>query len=206
MIRPARGMSRAARLFVVGGVMAAMPVIAHALGLGNLTVDSALNESLKAEIEFTSANKKELKSLNVTLAPRGTFNAAGVQWLPYLSDIKFTVARRLDGRSFIQLTSAQPIRAPFLHFLSPAHRARRRGLERRFGSVPLVGQGADDLGDDLAGPNDFHPIADAYVLLGDELFVVECGVGDGDAAQFDRFQFGVWIEGAGPADVDLDVP
>jgi pilus assembly protein FimV len=110
-------MSRAARLFVVGGVMAAMPVISHALGLGNLTVDSALNESLKAEIEFTSANRKELKSLNVTLAPRGAFDTAGIQWLPYLSDIKFTVARRLDGRSFIQLTSEQPIREPFLHFL-----------------------------------------------------------------------------------------
>lgn len=131
MIRPARGMSRAARLFVVGGVMAAMPVIAHALGLGNLTVDSALNESLKAEIEFTSANKKELKSLNVTLAPRGTFNAAGVQWLPYLSDIKFTVARRLDGRSFIQLTSEQPIREPFLHFLLQAEWAGGR-LTREF--------------------------------------------------------------------------
>jgi pilus assembly protein FimV len=113
-------MSRAARLFVVGGVMAAMPVISHALGLGNLTVDSALNESLKAEIEFTSANRKELKSLNVTLAPRGAFDTAGIQWLPYLSDIKFTVARRLDGRSFIQLTSEQPIREPFLHFLLQA--------------------------------------------------------------------------------------
>ncbi|MFQ5994231.1 MAG: FimV/HubP family polar landmark protein [Acidiferrobacterales bacterium] len=117
MNRPTRVMSRAARLCVLGAVLTAMPGVAHALGLGNLTVDSALNEPLKAQIDFTSVNKKELKSLNITLAPRGDFEAAGIEKLPYLSDIKFTVAKRLDGRSFLQLTSEHAIREPFLHFL-----------------------------------------------------------------------------------------
>ncbi len=131
MIRLTRGMPRAAWCCILGGIMAAMPAVSYALGLGNLTVDSALNESLKAEIEFTSASRNELKSLNVTLAPRGQFEAAGIEWLPYLSDVKFTVARRLDGRSFIQLTSEQPIREPFLHFLLQAEWAGGR-LTREF--------------------------------------------------------------------------
>ncbi|MFQ6022706.1 MAG: FimV/HubP family polar landmark protein [Acidiferrobacterales bacterium] len=116
MKRPTRAMSRVALVFV-GALVTAVPAITHALGLGNLKVNSALNESLNAEIDFSSISKKELKSLNVTLASRPEFEAAGVERLASLSDIKFTLAKRLDGRSFLQLSSEQPIREPFLHFL-----------------------------------------------------------------------------------------
>ena len=95
----------------------ALPSVVHALGLGSLKVNSALNEPLNAEIDLTSASKKELKSLNVGLAGRREFNDAGVSRAPFLTDIKFTIAKRLDGRPFLQLTSEQPIREPFLHFL-----------------------------------------------------------------------------------------
>jgi pilus assembly protein FimV len=95
----------------------ALPSVAQALGLGSLKVNSALNEPLNAEIDLTSASKKELKSLNVGLAGRREFSDAGVNRAPFLTDIKFTIAKRLDGRPFLQLTSEQPIREPFLHFL-----------------------------------------------------------------------------------------
>jgi pilus assembly protein FimV len=101
----------------LGAVIAMAPAVAHALGLGNLRVNSALNESLNAEIDFTSISKRELKSLNVSLASRADFDGAGVERLPYLAGIKFTLAKRLDGRSFLQLQSEHPIREPFLHFL-----------------------------------------------------------------------------------------
>ena len=94
-----------------------VPGVVHALGLGNLRVNSALNESLNAEIDFTSLSKRELKSINVGLASRADFHGAGIEKLPYLAGIKFTLAKRLDGRSFLQLQSEHPIRQPFLHFL-----------------------------------------------------------------------------------------
>lgn len=115
--RPTKLRTRAARLFILGAVIAMAPGVVHALGLGNIRVNSALNESLNAEIDFTSISKRELKSLNVTLASRADFDSAGVEKLSYLAGIKFTLAKRLDGRSFLQLQTEQPIREPFLHFL-----------------------------------------------------------------------------------------
>lgn len=115
--RPTKLRTRAARLCILGAVIAMAPGVVHALGLGNLRVNSALNESLNAEIDFTSISKRELKSLNVGLASRADFDGAGVEKLPYLAGIQFTLAKRLDGRSFLQLQTERPIREPFLHFL-----------------------------------------------------------------------------------------
>ena len=115
--RPTKLRTRAAQLFILGAVIAMAPGVVHALGLGNLRVNSALNESLNAEIDFTSISKRELKSLNIGLASRADFDGADIEKLPYLAGIKFTLAKRLDGRSFLQLQTEQPIREPFLHFL-----------------------------------------------------------------------------------------
>ena len=117
MYRPRRARGRLLGLGVTVGLLLAVPSVSHGLGLGSLKVNSALNEPLNAEIDLSSATKKELKSLNVGLAGRREFSDAGVDRAAFLSDIKFTVAKRLDGRPFLQLSSEQPIREPFLHFL-----------------------------------------------------------------------------------------
>ena len=116
MHQKSRGMALALGL-VVGVVLTLTPVTGHALGLGKLKVHSALNEPLNAEIEFTSISEKELKGLNASLASYADFRAAGAERLPFLSQIKFTVAKRLDGRYFLQLRTDQQIEEPFLHLL-----------------------------------------------------------------------------------------
>jgi pilus assembly protein FimV len=107
---PASGLLLAAALTL-------FPVVGHALGLGKLKVLSALNEPLNAEVEFTSITEKELKGLNTGLAPRVDFDTAGVERAPYLSQIKFTVSKRLDGTYYLQLRTEQPMEEPFLHLL-----------------------------------------------------------------------------------------
>jgi pilus assembly protein FimV len=99
------------------GIMALFPAVGHALALGKLKVLSALNEPLNAEIEFTSITDKELKGLSVTLASRADFEAAGVERLGFLSQVKFVVDQRPDGRHFLQLRTDQQINEPFLHLL-----------------------------------------------------------------------------------------
>jgi pilus assembly protein FimV len=93
------------------------PVGANALGLGKLTLHSGLDEPLSAEIELTSVSSTELKTLRSGLAPRAEFEAAGVEWASHLTGIKYTVVARADGTPVLQLSSDQPIREPFLHFL-----------------------------------------------------------------------------------------
>lgn len=93
------------------------PVGVNALGLGKLTLHSGLDEPLSAEIELTAVTSVELKTLRSGLAPRAEFEAAGVEWASHLTGIKYTVATRADGTPVLQLSSDQPIREPFLHFL-----------------------------------------------------------------------------------------
>ncbi len=99
------------------GMLALFPMTSHALALGKLKVLSALNEPLNAEIEFTSVTEKELKGLTVSLASRADFNTAGVDLLPFLSQIKFIVSKKLDGRYFLELHTEQQLNEPFLHLL-----------------------------------------------------------------------------------------
>lgn len=102
---------------VLGALLVLCPIAGYPLGLGKLQVKSALNEPLNAEIDITSIADNELKGLNVSLAPRADFDAAGAERLPLLSQIKFTVAKRPDGRYYLQLKTDAPIEEPFLHML-----------------------------------------------------------------------------------------
>lgn len=102
---------------MIGALAALLPFATFALGLGKLTVRSALNEPLNAEIEITSVAEKELKGIQVGLAPRADFDQAGVERLSFLSDIKFNVSKRADGNYFIQLLTDRQIEEPFLHLL-----------------------------------------------------------------------------------------
>jgi pilus assembly protein FimV len=72
------------RLFL-GALLALCPLVGHSLGLGKLQVKSTLNEPLDAEIDITVIADNELKGLNVSMAPRADFEAAGAERLPLLS-------------------------------------------------------------------------------------------------------------------------
>jgi pilus assembly protein FimV len=102
---------------ILGALLALVPLVGFPLGLGKLQVKSALNEPLNAEIDITAIADHELKGLNVSLAPRADFEAAGAERLPLLSQIKFIVAKRPDGRHYLQLKTDGPIEEPFLHVL-----------------------------------------------------------------------------------------
>ncbi|MBE9515646.1 MAG: hypothetical protein IME93_01580 [Proteobacteria bacterium] len=90
---------------------------AQAIGLGKLKVHSALDEPLNAEIPFTALSKKERRKLKALLASRAEFDAAGIDRPAHLADIKFSVAKRVDGSYFLQLTTENSFRDPFLHLL-----------------------------------------------------------------------------------------
>ncbi|KPK66582.1 MAG: hypothetical protein AMJ84_14435 [Acidithiobacillales bacterium SM23_46] len=70
-----------------------------------------------AGLDFASVTEKELKGLKAQLASRADFEQAGVERLQFLSQIKFVVSKRLDGRYFLQLSTDQQIEEPFLHFI-----------------------------------------------------------------------------------------
>ena len=89
----------------------------HALGLGDIKLDSALNQPLDAKIALVAVQPGELNDAVVGLASREAFIRSGVERAPVLRQIKFTVRRDDNGRPFVHATSQEPIREPFLDFL-----------------------------------------------------------------------------------------
>ena len=102
---------------LIGVCLLFAPGLSQAIGLGKLTVHSALDEPLNAEIEFSSLSSRERKTLSASLASRADFVTAGIDRPPYLTNISFTVSKRVDGRYFLHLRTKKPFREPFLHFL-----------------------------------------------------------------------------------------
>ena len=95
---------------------AILPVQAYALGIGKLTMHSALDEPLNATIELTAATATELQSLEVSLGSAGVFNMAGIDRNEQLKSINFTLVKE-NGKDLIRLKTEQPFRDPFLHFI-----------------------------------------------------------------------------------------
>ncbi len=91
-----------------------------AIGLGDIKLDSALNEPLRAEIDLLSATPDELDRLQVSLASAETFARYGIDRPFYLQDIEFNVIDGGAGGPIVQLRSRSAITEPFLTFLVEA--------------------------------------------------------------------------------------
>jgi pilus assembly protein FimV len=100
-----------------------------ALGLGEIKLDSALNEPLRAEIVLLSATPEELANLTVSMASTETFQRYGLDRPAFLQNIAFQIRRsgRADG-NVVEIRSASPITEPFVTFLVEASWARGRLL------------------------------------------------------------------------------
>ena len=91
--------------------------MAQALGLGEVTLKSALNQPLVAEIELLEVRDLASDELIPTLASPEEFTKAGVDRQYFLTDLKFTPVLKPSGKSVIRITSSKPVREPYLNFL-----------------------------------------------------------------------------------------
>jgi len=101
---------------------------AHALALGRVTVQSALGEPLRVEIDVPEITPDEVASLRVNVASPDAFRAAGLDYGPAVSGISVNLQRRSDGRYFLRLSSDRPVAEPFVDVI----------LETAWGSGRIV--------------------------------------------------------------------
>lgn len=98
-----------------------------ALGLGDITVHSALNQPLKADIALVDVGALTQNDISVSLATADEFGQAGVERVFFLNDLKF--APILHGnRQMIRVTSSKPVNEPFLNFLVQLNQPNGRVL------------------------------------------------------------------------------
>jgi pilus assembly protein FimV len=109
-------------------VLTLCPTALFALGLGDIRLNSALNEPLDAEIELVGAAPDELGSLRATLADQETFARYGLDRSTFLSKIEFKVGQGRDGRPALLLRSRESVPDPFLTLLVDVNWSRGRLL------------------------------------------------------------------------------
>lgn len=90
---------------------------AYAAGLGRLTIQSALGQPLRAEVEVTSVAREEAGSLAVRLASQSAFRQANLEFNPALAALRFDLDRRGENNFVVRISSLNPINEPYLDLL-----------------------------------------------------------------------------------------
>lgn len=90
--------------------------VAAALGLGEISLHSALGQPFNADIELIEAGGLSPEEIVVGLAPPEAFTKAGVERVFFLNDLRFTPVIR-GNRSVIHIESHKAVTEPYLNFL-----------------------------------------------------------------------------------------
>jgi pilus assembly protein FimV len=106
--------SLASAIVIALASLSAAPAVAA--GLGRLAVQSALGQPLRAEVEVTALTREEAQTLSARLASPDAFRQAGLEYNPALSGLRFAIVPR-NGRTYVQISSSQPINEPFVDLL-----------------------------------------------------------------------------------------
>ncbi len=117
------------RVLILAGLLSLSSLWSNssfALGLGEIHLNSALNEPMNAEIDLIAASPDELAALRAALAPREAFTRYGIDRPPFLSTLTFKVAKSKDGRDVLLVRSTDAIPEPFVTFLVEVNWARGR--------------------------------------------------------------------------------
>lgn len=87
-----------------------------ALGLGTVTVESALNQPLRVRIEILQLGDTRLQDISIQMASVDDFQRFNIERIGFLSDVSFSIAVSPNG-NFVTLTSSQIVREPYLSFI-----------------------------------------------------------------------------------------
>lgn len=93
---------------------------ASALALGRITVQSALGEPLRAEIDLPQITPAEADTLSAKTASPEVFRAQGMEFTPAVNNLRVQLQRRTDGTAVLRLSSDRPVNDPFIDLVLDA--------------------------------------------------------------------------------------
>jgi pilus assembly protein FimV len=104
----------------VGLMLLGTSSCALGLGLGEIQLNSYLNEPLKAEAPILELKDVDLQDIHVQLANVEEFEKAGLDRPFILSQIKFQVVLSSKGKPVVRFTSKDPLKDPFISLMVEA--------------------------------------------------------------------------------------
>lgn len=93
---------------------------AMALGLGELKLDSFLNEPLDARIKLIDIEGLDREQVRIKLASRDDFDTRGVDRVYFLTKLKFEVETDPRNKLYVKVSSEDPVLEPYLDFIVEA--------------------------------------------------------------------------------------
>ncbi len=90
---------------------------AYSAGLGRITVQSALGQPLRAEVEITAVSREEAASLAVRLASVAAFRQANLDFNPALTGVRVSLDRRGEAGFVVRIASPTAVNEPYLDLL-----------------------------------------------------------------------------------------
>lgn len=138
-----------------GLLLAAVSSHALAQGLGEITLESALNEPLRAHIDLLDTDNLDATQIQVTLASQEDFTARGLDRSFLLNSLRFAVSKGVDGNDRIEVTSIDKIDEPYLTFLVSVVWPNGRNLREYTVLLDLPGSNA---GAAVAPPQLANPV------------------------------------------------
>ena len=91
--------------------------LASALGMGEIKLQSNLNQPLVAEIKLLQARDLTEDEILINLASKEEFQRAGVDRPYFLTELKFSVDLTATSGPVIRISSRKPVREPYLNFI-----------------------------------------------------------------------------------------
>lgn len=91
--------------------------VAQALGLGEVELQSFLNEPLDADIRLLKTDGVSPDEVFVELASQQSYERLGLTRDFFLSNLRFEVVTSPNGELMVNVTSREPVREPYLNFL-----------------------------------------------------------------------------------------
>jgi pilus assembly protein FimV len=101
---------------LVAGALA-LPLSVQALGLGKLTVESALGQPLSAKIELLPGSKEELDSIVAKIADPALYRQNNLQYQAALSRARITIERGANGETYLRVSSPTLMNEPYLDLM-----------------------------------------------------------------------------------------
>ena len=89
----------------------------YAVELSHITLNSKLNEPLKAQIKVSSIPKNSISSLKVQLASTTNFNRAGIKPVAFLEKLQFSIENTSETSININISSKEIVKERVLNFL-----------------------------------------------------------------------------------------
>ncbi len=94
-----------------------LPEMSHALGLGNIRVESRLNQPLSAQIDIIGATPDELKAISASVAGPELFQRYGAERPTFLSSASFSVGSDATGKPVLNIRSTEAFTEPLVELL-----------------------------------------------------------------------------------------